>query len=744
VADSETKKTITSKQYLQVLEPFAKASQAWEYEIPGRPDLLVYGSGYSGNWPVQTQMKAVAGLAVLASDPAFDAARAGMSREAVLDRALRMLRYALQSHHSGSFHCCDNLTWGHSWISALGIERMMHAVEAIEDHLTDSDRERLRAVLVSESEWLIDGWPVRGGTVENNVPESNAWNGAISLRTAEMYPDEPHAGDFREKGLSFLMNSISVAEDAVCRDIYDGRPVSEWFVGDNFFSSYALNHHRYMNVGYMVVTLSNIAMLHFLYKKLGRPAPQAVYHHVQDLWRLVKSLTFPDGRLARIGGDTRVRYCYCQDYAVPAWLMMADHFGDSDVIPFETGWLDIVGREMAANGDGTYLSQRCAELSQTSQTYYTRLESDRAAALSMGAYWRRVHSIAAEAERSEVDYTEPFAWHDEYHGSCFHRNKRRLASWTWRAAEPPQGLCVPVDASDTAEWRRNLSAQVVGEGANHESFVESHGELMFGGGFVTWGLMRTKSDKALEGGREDDPLALQHIVYAALPDGVTCVLVQFVRAPGNRVILRAAQGLGLQIPNDIFNGCSRVYHTALGSQIVQGFGSPAGVIETGSRWVNMDDKLGVCAVYGTDQIYIARPGRRQIGLRSGARLAVSHGGGMLYADELWGPYLVRMQSADAGSTILDAAFVLQAGVDHDATAAASAKSAQVDTGSDAVRALIVEGRDGITYLLVASFADVECDVALALDRPMIDLVTSERVAGPVTVPAGWARVMRLE
>ncbi|HUU21390.1 MAG TPA: hypothetical protein VM389_02530, partial [Phycisphaerae bacterium] len=340
---------IRSQDYLRCLEPWAAAATRDVYTPPDRPDLACYGTGYDG-WGVQTNQKALAALAALAADPDLDESRAGVARDELLGLALRMLRFSLESHAEGSFRCTDGASWGHTWVSALGIERMMHGVEAIEPRLADADRDLLRKVLVSECDWLLDHYDVRAGRVENNVPESNLWSGAILHRTAAMFPDAPRAAEYREKGSQFLVNAVSVASDTASDAIVDGKPVRERHVGDNFFESCALNHHRYLNVGYMVICLSNAAMLHFAFRARDAEPPEALYHHVEDLWRLVKQCTFPDGRLCRIGGDTRVRYCYCQDYAVPAWLLAADRFGDLDCIAFERGWLDQVRTETAANG----------------------------------------------------------------------------------------------------------------------------------------------------------------------------------------------------------------------------------------------------------------------------------------------------------------------------------------------------------------------------------------------------------
>ena len=55
-----------------------------------------------------------------------------------------------------------------------------------------------------------------------------------------------------------------------------------------------------------------------------------MYHRSLELWKLIKTFMFKDGRLWRVGGDSRVRYCYCQDYVIPMLMFVQDHFGDKD------------------------------------------------------------------------------------------------------------------------------------------------------------------------------------------------------------------------------------------------------------------------------------------------------------------------------------------------------------------------------------------------------------------------------
>lgn len=300
------------------------------HPVEGEPGLAYFGTGDSIHWAVQAQATAFVALAVMAVAPELDERKMGASRNAIRDRALQMLRYAFATHLSGRIPTISGQSWGHSWISVLALERMAHGIEALRPHLTGEDLSDLRRVMISESDFLLDGYSVVGAidaSTGKNKPESNIWCGSMLYRTAAFYPDVPHAEKYRHKAFELMLNGISIPSDAQSGKPYSGKALRDWHVGPNYTERYALNHHGYMNLGYMVVCLSNIAMFHYSCRDHGLDVPEEIYHHAGELWRLVKSLTFEDGRLWRIGGDTRVRYCYCQDYAVPTWMLASDLWG---------------------------------------------------------------------------------------------------------------------------------------------------------------------------------------------------------------------------------------------------------------------------------------------------------------------------------------------------------------------------------------------------------------------------------
>ncbi|SDE46712.1 hypothetical protein SAMN02799630_05431 [Paenibacillus sp. UNCCL117] len=717
--------------YLNLLQRWMRSAPRYIHNCQDRPELACYGSGENG-WGVQTNQKALAAIAVLSANAGLNPAEAGSSREELKSLALRLLRFSLQSHLEGDYHCTDGTSWGHTWISALGIERMMHGVEALWPGLTEADRLLLRRVLLSECDWLLEHYEVVAGLYNHegrNKPESNLWNGALLHRTADMYPDSPHAACYREKGTIFLMNAVSVPSDEWNETVKDGRKVADWFVGANFFESYALHHHGYLNVGYMVICLSNMAMLHFAFKQRGSKPPEALYHRMRGLWEVVKLCTFPDGRLLRIGGDTRVRYTYCQDYVIPVWHMVKDALNEPDCDRFEAGWLEQIRLEMDANGDDTFLSARCGPLAQSSPLYYTRLESDRAAALSMGLVWRswigRGEAAAQPEEDKNEDKEEARAsvpairqeeggacsWHDAYHGAYLHRDANRIASWVWEAAEKPQGLCIPAHASDMAEWRENLSVRLSGLGRITSQRLERHDGVRFPGGFLTWGSLLVHTEGLLAEGQADYDVARSQLVCAALPDGKHMLVLQYATALERRTYMREVKGLHLLIPNDLFNGSKRTYVHGKGAISAQGSQGDGDAWRTGSRWLNADDRLGVIAVYGTDELSVYRPVKRQIGLKEKPNNIGMEG--MLYADEICGPIRLGLQVFEPHQVIADAGYVLQAGERNEGTAAyaGSEQLLTADAGSDGTcRSVRIRGADGELYVLAANFGEVAAAV----------------------------------
>ncbi len=213
---------VQGRDYLRLIEIWLPFAKSFLNTFSERPELEFFGTGYN-NWAVQTHQKAFSAFAVCAIDPELDEKNCKMNKEEILQHSLRMLRFNLESHIEGRYYCLDGTKWGHTWISVLGMERMMHGIDAIQNYLTDADRDLLKKVMVSESDWLVDGYyrdmpekkgSVLAGKTVHNHPESNIWNGAHLLRTVLMFPDVRRKKEYIEKATSFIINGISIASDA--------------------------------------------------------------------------------------------------------------------------------------------------------------------------------------------------------------------------------------------------------------------------------------------------------------------------------------------------------------------------------------------------------------------------------------------------------------------------------------------------------------------------------------------------
>jgi len=673
--------------YRTLLENWIASQKEHIASPTDRPELAYYGTG-TNVWGIQTHMKGFAAIAVAATDPEIDPQKCGgYTRETLIETALKLFRFTMESHHTGSYHCTEGeaVKWGHHWLCSLAIERMMHGVDALDAYLTDHDRARFRELLIDEANWLTDFRKVQADPIKPNVPESNLWSGAFLHRVTLMYPDCERMEEYRRHGTAMLLNSISVPSDKECAQLYDGKPLSEWHVGANFFESYSLNHHGYLNIGYMVICLSNIAMFHFSCKKAGYKVPEALYHHFADLWKLVRSCLFDDGRLFRIGGDTRVRYCYCQDYLVPVLALAADVLGE-DMTAEEEGWLAILETETAYNGDGSFLKERCELFRERSPLYYTRLEGDRACTISMLMLWHRLFPHVTKGSNKP---SKNQLWTDEYHGAYYTRTADRMASFTWLAGERPQGNIVPPSDSSMAESKYNLVSVVEGGGVVNECEILSYSGHTFAGGFITGGTFQYATSELLEEGDKKIIPAQNQLVFCALPDGKTVLTLQLCRAL-RRCWVVNVQPLHLNIPNDLFNGEVRDYTCQDGALVIDG-------------------KLAVRSLYNhrdCQDVWVQKGTARTINIKKVGQISnslVYENRGMLRVDKILigGTYTPAWYDKD------EILFDFGATLACDTTAPVGESYA-----NGHIRGIRVTGADGRIYILAANFGTtpVSCEM----------------------------------
>ena len=687
---------------MALLERWAEAVEPFWNEDADDPTRGCYGPGYI-HWGVQSNWNYAAAMATLAHQVGRPDADHWRSRSLVA------LRFALATHLTGAATGNDGRQWGHSWISQLGIERGMHGMPLLEDTLTEADVAAKRRLLISEATWLLrdarrgdQSGVVAGlwGQAGRNVPESNIWSGSLLWRAAQAAPDHPDASAWRERSHTYFVNGISVPADAENRTVVAGEPVSDRHVGANFFPSYALDHHSYLNVGYMVICISNAAMLAFDMRAAGLLVPESLRHHQADLWAVLRRFIFGNGRLARIGGDSLVRYAYCQEYLLPSLLYAADALGDGHALLLADSQLELIEREMDASDDGTFYGRRMGHMRDVNPHYYTRLESDRACALSMLVNYLPLVT-AAERPTGGFEPSVAGVWCEPEHGAVMHRSPARLASFSWRSRGLTMGLCLPpsdATAINSADWALNLSPVVRflgdegGDGGDHRRLLRHHIET-YPGGFVTCGAVMEGVDVRVDEGGQCTDQAVTHVAFAALPDGHTCVGLQLVVAAGDRLgYLTELKGLHLNVVNDCFNGDVRGLRGVAGEILLSSPPEQDEVIATGSRWLTVDDVLGVRVLYGADELMVDRSrGRR------GGRY------GSLYVDDVCSSVETSLRSARPNEALIDVGFVVLSG--DRAEAVAGLPGNRLSVPAPLVRGVCILGQNGRHYAVLANFGE---------------------------------------
>ncbi|MCK5740608.1 MAG: hypothetical protein KAH48_00195, partial [Chlorobi bacterium] len=330
-----------------------------------------------------------------------------------------------------------------------------------------------------------------------------------------------------------------------------------------------------------------------------------------------------------------------------------DQYGDEDALQYESGWLRQVIKETAVNADGSFLSSRLKTIAQQSPYYYTRLEGDRAVTMSYGAYWRRLYEDLPQQTDSKKELD--ILWQDEFHGATLARDANRIASWVWVAGQRPNGLCVPSSRSDMAEWQHNLSGELVTSG-NPIPTIISHGHDIFDGGFVNYGCLHWTESSPLGEGEAEDVFAQHSIVFAALPDNQTVVCLQYAETT-RRIYLPYIKGLGLKMPNDLFNDFKRKYTSQEGTVELASCPDKEEIIKLKSSWLNIDDCLAVLTIYGDEYLTIYRPAERQIKIKGKPTLT------SLYADEICSVFKADKNIEPPNKVVIDTAFMLMTGID---------------------------------------------------------------------------------
>ncbi len=718
---------VTNRDYLSLMIPWLRSLRRFTSVSPYDPRQIFYGTGESAHWAVQSNLNVSAALAVMSENLETDEFSPAISRDEVRETALAFLRYALRSHKSvAKLPATDANFWGQHWISVLGLERAAHGIRLLKPYMTDNDMEMYKTVMLSEAESILKNWDVVAGIPNSsgrNHPESNIWNGCFLYRTLSEFPHDVIRDVILDKADRLLTAGISHPSDETSEKEYRGRLVKDLWVGANFTENYSLDHHGYMNIGYSFISLSHVAMSWYGFRETSEPVPDPLFHNAENLWNIVRNFIFPDGRLLRLGGDTRARYTYCQCYALPVYIMAADKFKDGDAPAFESGWLQQVKTEMDYSGDGTCFSRRLFPLGRLSPFYLRRLESDHILSLSYGAYWRSIFNIPSEA--SVGTRNESFVWKDDFHGAACIRSHGVVRTHVCAGAQGPTSLCLPLNRSDMAEWQGNINLCVNGIAVGC-SKIDSQ-TVAYKNGFLCTARYNLVETNTIGEGVSNYDIARVITAHAALPDGKTILSVQYAQMIKDTVV-HSVFGLNLLVPNDVFNCFNRTITTSRGEIIPLNAEFRAdGLIDTGAKSINIDGVVRVTTLNAEHTIKIARSSEQNVLFKRTYPCPAS-----LYAERICSFADTEVRLRKFGEIITDEAFAVTAGISDTECCAYFSRI------NDDIAYAEIKAEDGFTYILAVNTGS---NAASFLHNRSLDMLNDETRAQTHLSP-GYASLMK--
>lgn len=198
-------------------------------------------------------------------------------------------------------------------------------------------------------------------------------------------------------------------------------------------------------------------------------------------------------------------------------------------------------------------------------------------------------------------------------------------------------------------------------------------------------------------GELEDVFARHGVVFAALPDSKTVVCLQYAETT-RRIYLQSIKGLGLKMPNDLFNDFKRKYVSADGSIELKSCPGKEKIIKLKSPWLNIDNCLSVFNIYGDEHFTIYRTAERQIKVKGKSALR------SLYADEICSQFTADGTIVPPNKNLIDTGAVLMTGIDAAETRKINDQQRwQIIDMGPGIRAVEISDTNNQRYRLIANF-----------------------------------------
>ncbi|MDH7570597.1 MAG: hypothetical protein QHJ73_13530, partial [Armatimonadota bacterium] len=522
----------------------------------------------------------------------YDPRPSGVPQPILLDRCRQCLRYLTRAHITGDLTCADGRKWGNHWQSSWWVSRMAAGAQLLWNHLSPDERAGVARVVAFEADRQGRRTPP-GSAWGDTKSEENAWDTESLAWALALLPTHPNAPLWGQKLREFAANTLSVPADARNLALLEDKPVSHWVKSANVHDDFTIENHGAYHFCYMACPLHSLAWSYYALTTSRRAVPPHLWHHYRDVWNVLARTFLPDGRFAYLSGKDWPRYAYGLSFILPVTVVMQLEFGAPEARLFERARIAALEREQILNGDGTFFGRRFTRNQMADRLL--EYETDTYALVGLSYLLRyRAHTPVPSLSLEAYLQRASGAWHSPDCGFCVARWGNVFTSFSWRtlSGRAVQGLFVPADAS-LAEWGADQfagSLAVKGYNMNHPRRV-THNDCVEEERFITVGAYD-------EGDRGGQSATVHYLAFAGLPrERVAAVLERIVAA--DRITVTRNEGVRFYLPNDLFNGNTRVLlgpGTRRRIAGVEPTRKEARQLRLDVPWLNVDGVLGFAQV----------------------------------------------------------------------------------------------------------------------------------------------------
>jgi hypothetical protein len=556
------------------------ADQFWQ-DSATNPQEGYWGSGRSDQ--MNEGIRAVSGMVLTCGALLkYSDALSPAEREKYLQRASHAIRYAVGSHRTGPHTCTDGKPWGGSWQSAMWTGTLSFGAWLMWDKLDPELRQGVERVLASEADRFLGGKPPTGRWSDTKA-EENGWNMICLAMAANLCRTLPHAAAWREKAIEYMMNTLSVPQDATDSRVVGGKPVSAWFAGANLHPDFTLENHGFFHPAYVACSSYFLTQAAMYSTFALSPVPEAAGHHLMDTWKMLQAILLPGGESAFPQGmDWELHGLEFVNLYASLATWQQDALAarmENNCLQYMRAWQQMRNGDLAVPGSRLGFTRHAICAEQASYAFLAH-QIFGASAGPLAAHEAAADLCGVCAHDSAEFIT--------------HRTRSKQASFSWK--NRVMGMVIPIGPGHEGNpyFTVPITSGLVGtwelaSRATGAPKVTAHEWTNTLGGFETTGSI------LLNGG-----LLKQTVRVTSL--GEKTLIYQDCVTAESDVSVSQELGVPLGIENDEITGGRRMLYSQAGKTTFD-WKQPQPAQPIPGVWANVDGRLGVVSAVGSGLCY---------------------------------------------------------------------------------------------------------------------------------------------